>query len=508
MPDLSGKQMDVFNTTSRFTLVTGPRLCGKTIAVLHRIMRHAWETPEARFAIFSKTIKNAKAGVWADLVEGERSIMRQWEMAGLSSEHADFEITVPPKQDGATRVHYFKIRNYWGSESRIELHSLDYDGDVEKVVFGTRFSGIYFAELQNFKDPKIFQSTKLQLRMTHLDYAQHIWMADTNPPEEGPDHFAFKLWFEQLEPEKYQKAPEDPTKPPPLVDKEFLKEFKRIDFTLDDNPYLDPRQKAELKATYAYDPEGYDRFVLGIWTKGLGNASKHFGLVFKRDIHVYGNISSPNQEDWEYLNPLPDCPQLFVGWDIGEENHAVAFLHRRLLDDGRSSWDLIDEIVSLGERISTEELTEMVMDKMEAIEKLLGRKVPWTHWSDTSAYKIRSNVGSDRMDALVVERTSDGEIVLQPAEACKRSHGLRHRVRLIRQLLSENRLLVSAHCVHAIDMLANLPRGSKDVDFVPRTHRLKHIFDAMTYCIYSEMLSELEIGNQSVPEVGARLISV
>lgn len=491
-PRLSPKQTEVFNARTRYTLVSGPRYSGKTIGVLHKILRHAWETPDARVAVFAKTVKNAKSGAWADLTG---PIINEWFQSGLCSDFADFEYTVPPKIDGATRMHYFRIRNYWGTESEVQLHSLDFDGDVEEKLFATRYSLIYFSELQHFSDPRIFRAAIQQLRMPGLRFDQHMWIADTNPPDDGPEHFAYQIWFIERE---MQDHP----------DPEFQKDLGLIHIALEDNIYADPKAVAALKATYRFDPEGWDRFILGKWTHTAGHADKHFSLVFRPEIHVIGNAEGTDRGNWEYLLPQPDIAELIAGWDLGHSNHAFQILQRRFNEFGKSEWDVLDELVSVNEKVYVDEFALAALEKIEELEKLLGRPVRWRHWSDTSAFRFNAG-GTDDMDAATVERISRGKIRFISALAAKGPGSVRKRVQLFRQLLGENRIFLSAHCFKTRQMFEQLRRGKKELDYIMRGDENKHPFDSLSYAIYSEMLEDLE--EQSARETlvsGPRVLSV
>lgn len=488
-PNLSPKQFEIFNCSKRLTIVSGPRLCGKTTAVEHRVIRHAWFTPKARVAIFCKTIKNAKSGVWADLIE---TVVPEWLAANLTSQDGfDFEYTVEPKVDGATRTHFFKIRNAYGSESTVQLHSLDYDGDVESAVFGTRFSLIWFSELQHFKTREVLDSTKLQLRMPGLAYEKHQWIGDTNPPEEGPEHWAYKIWFTELE---------DVDHP----DKDYQKQLCRIECTLDDNPFLDARQVSELKSTYRHDPEAFDRFVLGKWTFAAGHSEKHFSAQFKPRQHVIGTTDPQSEADWEYLNPTVNCQQLICGWDLGDTNHSAHIVERIVMPDGRLQWHILEELVSIAEEVTIEEFTIMFLELMDGIEERLGHPVAWKHWSDESAWRFRAG-GAESMDALTVEKASNGRITLMSAQDAKKPGCVRKRVDITKQLLVENRLFVSAHCKATIAMFKNLRKGKKPTQFVLPGNVHKHPFDSLTYPIYSETLEDLAFGVE--PVATTRLIS-
>src|SRR5688572_655656 len=79
-PAMFQKQVDVFNSQVRALLVPGPRLSGKTQAVLHKVCRHLYETPGARVGMFCRTLKAKDGGTWSLLT---KSIIPQWIKAGV-----------------------------------------------------------------------------------------------------------------------------------------------------------------------------------------------------------------------------------------------------------------------------------------------------------------------------------------------------------------------------------------------------------------------------------------
>lgn len=499
-PPLFPKQFEVFNARERYLLVTGPRVSGKTIAVLHRIVRHAWEVNHARIAIFAKTIKSAKAaGPWAELTD---SVIPVWQAANLGSPYADFEYTKEEISEGATRMFFLRLRNYWGGESEIQLHSLKSDKEVEKKLLGTSYSLIYFSELQEFEDPAVFNVSQAQLRKFGVAYEDQMWIADTNPPESGPDHFAYDLWFTQIE-QKDHPYPDEQRK------------YRRIEFTIDDNLSLDAKKIIQgLKNTYKDDPEGWQRFIEGKWTRSAGHAGKHFSMLFKKNVHIIGE-ANPSREpsDWEVLNPSEKCQELFGGWDIGHSNHSFHIVERTFNEDGKPVWWILDEVVSIAEQVTVEEFGWAALEQIESIEKYMGRELDWIHWSDTSAFRHQSH-GTDEIDAATIYRISEGRIVFRWAARAKAAGTVRKRVEYLKRLLRENRLFVSAHCFKTVQMFNELRKGPTrdrryyERDFIARGDENKHPFDSLSYIIYSEMLEDLESEPDSTPDVGPRSIMV
>ncbi len=500
VPHLSPKQLAVYNCMSRYILSSGPRFSGKTRASLHRILRHAWEVDHARLAMFTKFKGTALSGVWP-LLTGP--IMKEWLAADICSDYGEFRYTIEPRELGAVRMQYFKIQNYWGGESEIQLHSLDYDKDVEKKMFSTEYSGFYFSELQHFQDKNVFYLTDDQLRMDGVPYDKYLWIADTNPPEESTDHFAYKIWFTL----KNGNPPEDAPDDEKAEFLQFQRELALFEFTLDDAIFADPKQISKLKAKYRHDEEAWNRFVLGKWTKTRGHGDKHFSSVFRPKVHVIGDISSPDRSEWEVLCPDSHTHELFAGWDIGKVNHAMAIAQKRLNEEGLTRWEFLDELVVIAEKVKVEEFTAEAIVKRDALEKFIGHEVTWRDWTDTSAFDWAKG-GTDEIDSEIVERVSMGRIRFVGATAAKRPGAVRKRVEKLRELLAANRLLVSAHCVHIIEMFQELRKGANELAFIARNQTQKHIFDAVSYVVYSEMLEDLEEDNSNEGVTGRRLVSI
>ncbi len=500
-PRLGQKQLEVFNCTQRYILSSGPRFSTKTTASLHKILKHAWEVNPARVAMFVKTKVTALSGVWPKLIG---SVIEEWFDADLTSKHgARFRYTTKPREMGAIRLHYFKIENMWGGVSEVQMHSLDYDGDVEKKMLSTEFTAIYFGELQNFQDPEVLWITDDQLRMDGVPYESYMWLSDTNPPRNATEHFAYKIWFDG----RLSSPPEEST---PLEKEEFY-EFQRqlalFEFTLDDaTGFVDPRQIAKIKAKYRNDPEAWDRFVLGKWTKSRGHGDKHFSSVFRPNVHVIGDINFLDKAEWIVLLPDSTTHSLYGGWDVGKVNHACVFAQKKLTEEGLTRWEVLDELVVLRDKVKVEDFALEAMAKRDALEKMIGHAVEWKDWTDTSAFDVYRG-GTDEIDADIVEDVSKGSIHFEAATAAKRPGSVRKRVEKIKELLSENRIYVSAHCEHMIEMLKQLRKGANEVTFIARGQSEKHIFDAFSYMIYMETLEDLEEVIEAKPLQGRRMIS-
>lgn len=530
-PKMFAKQFEVFNCSIAppdgseelslppTLLCSGGRMTGKTIAIVNRILRHLWETPSARAAVFSKTIKVAKdGGIWEDILDG----MREWCAAGLKGKNGQpFEYTSVdakknpgPRLDSQTRTISFKIRNWHGGESELKLFSLEHDHEVEAKVKSTRFSLMWFSELSLFGDRRVFDVSTLQLRMKHLKPWQHLWIADTNPHEDGEDHWIYKIWWKdriksspQIR-EELSKMPLervrmliDPTK---LEQQELalgrklnseetfelayhLKmawrdSLKLIEIFLNDNTMMDPGYRVKLISQYEDDPGEYARNVEGQWVKGHGNVGKHFADVFFEKLHIIG-ADDPTVGD---AIDLPgDTDQLITSWDTGGINHSAHLLERRIISE-RAFWMVHDEHVIIGEQVSTSEFALEMLRKMDGMEAFYRRMFHWTHWSDNSADVWRPS-GDGTTDAMEIEAATRGRVQLQMV--IKPKYSVRARVKMLRFLLKQNRIFIAKRCVRTIEMLYHCSKGKAENEFVLE-NQYKHPFDSLTYAIYMEAMRD------------------
>lgn len=487
LPNQSERGFEVFNCYKRAVLIEGPRKSGKSIAICHKVWRHLWETPGARVGVFAKTIKSAKdGGSWVDLTEVVGPEWINSGMVGITGMPIEYTTNngagVPgPKQDGATRTLYFRIRNMHGGESELLLFSLDNDHEVEQKVKNLRFSLIWFVELSNFKTRKVFDISLLAVRMVHLNYDLQQWISDTNPAIEGKDSWIYKLWHEERLQEEHPKPG-------------WQKGLHVIQFNLDDNPFLDPREREELEGTYANDPGEYDRNVLGIWTRGKGGIEKHFADLIVPEVHYV--------EDAIDVDPI--TRELIGGWDPGQVNHAFVIMEERLIN-GLPHYLILDELEIVGEQVSIEEFAYDCYQKMLALESFYKRDFIWEHWSDSTALDTyRSAI--DGYDASIILKATQGRVELMGADKPDGSVG--HSIKIIKKLLRERRLFIGKNCPRVINMLEELeqPNG-EDETTVDKHHSLKHIFDAVRYPIYMRIRGDLAFGTPKSSN-RSRLISV
>lgn len=485
----------------------GARLSGKTWATLHKIARHLWDTPDASVAMFSKTMKNSKeGGTWEML---HKVILKEWIKGGFGFNYTTINNEGYPgwKVDGTTRTPYFRVRNRFGGESECRLFSLDVVEDIDEKIKEQSFSMIYFSELDKFDSRKVLSVCTPCLRMPHLSFDQQQWIADTNPSEEGENSWIYDVWYRErvMSYDEYKEY--CIVRGLELVPEETFKSFQTglelIEITPEQNPRLDPRKLEELKMSCAYDPGLYARHVQSKWVYGDGDQSRHFRTFFKPDLHVLGNCSSMNDDDWEYILPTPNCIELATGWDPGD-THQAAVLAEVLLLGGRKHFSFLDELESHNQQLSLEDFTSEFMEIVEDLERTMGKTYMLDRsWTDISAIQ-KYSASADTFPYLQIEAAAKGRIVLRGAVS-RGSAGtvnVKVRVKLLKQLLVQGRVKISANCVGLQRMLRDLKKGRSRLDFVvPNVD--KHLFDAMTYLLIMECAEEF-LDNESQLSTGKR----
>ncbi len=509
-PNLFGKQWDIFNCRKLMLLISGSRNAAKSHAALHKIWRHLWETPGARFAVIAKSKGLAKGGgSWEQLTTHIAEEWLQSEMVGITDLPIAYttkngEGTYGPKEAANTRTPYFKIRNYYGGESECMLLSVDHDHEVGTKLKNKYFSGVYFVELSMFKDPKILSTSLQCLRLPHLKTPEGVpnpwfmWMADTNPDEDlGNRSWFYKIfyvdrnkseWFQEHEipdPIERQKKNEDAAF--------HYGSMEVIEMFYQDNPYCSRQEAITLEMSCDGDPALYDSWVLGKHGDAGKKRNKLFAGVFMKELHVIGGEPS-GQIDVHGLST-----SLISGWDMGGVNHAGVLLDKWPMNiRGRelSGFSVLDELVYIGKQLMIGDFGIEMHQKMIELDQINQRPYSWTHWSDSNAIDtFRPSSGT--FDYMEIRFATNGAINLQGVT----KPPVKTRISLLRRLIHQGRLFVSARCHHVIKMLLEAKAGEdSDKDPFDESDNLKHIFDALTYPLFMECFMELVEASSNKPK--------
>jgi len=458
--------MEVWDDPHRYLLVEGARRSSKSISILNTIVRHAVQWDGAEINILCKYLKKGENGAWKDLIR-RGGIMEKWIADGMTS------YVRPPGYAMSSKMPYFRLRTANGGVSEIQLNSLEYENDAENKFKDCRWSMVYVSEADSFDNRVVFDTLRQQLRSMTIPYERLKMILDCNPPEAGPDHWLYPLFFENDNPL-----------------------FGRIHFDIDDNIFLSDEEKQDLYDTYKWDPVLLARYYYGQWKKAT--VSGVFSDVFFSNIHIVGeefirppDLSPDSIDQMEILRPEDNCFMLESGWDLGDRDSA-AIIGSIRHTDGDIHFDILDEVVHLRELIGLDDFVEEFITKMDWQSYLAWsgkiKNVIWRHWADTSSLRHRMNLKGT--EALAVRQLSGGRINFRPA--FKGPNSIAMRKNLIRRLLHENRIYVSPLCSHVIEMFRAI-RSSKSMPIDP-TSPLRHIFDAVSYWISTALPHELTYG--------------
>ncbi len=379
----------------------------------------------------------------------------------------------------------------------MQLDSLVNEDEVEKRFKGKRFSMIWVTEMaETLRKRKSFDVLIEALRMPHLQPEQHTFLGDTNPSDEGEDSWMYQLWYMLMNDDDC-----DPEIQP------FRDQLALIEINIEHNPFLTATEIALLKGQYKHDPDLYDRYILGKWTRSSRNSL--FAAHFRAGRHVIGEAETPANPNPRLMVPEKECFELGTGWDLGVTNSAAVIIEkwRRKKRDGKEElvFKILDEHVIVGEDFPMSEFITDFWERMKFWEEFLGKDVIWQNWSDASAFNRKEPIAMKYHHEEVWDVT-DGAIRLQSAD--RRQGSVQRRIDLAKKLLFENRLLISANCPASIEMFKSIKKGSGVTNPIQRGSRHKHVFDAIMYYIGSELAMEIWGVSSSTPETSDKVISV
>ena len=485
-PDVSPKQKHLMQLCRKktgmmkFIGVFGTRLAGKSVSCQYAIADHLWNTKDASVLVLCYTAgAAATSGIWNELTE---KCLPEWIAQGFG-----MEWETEPKIHGATKKMFCSVTNKHGGVSKVELDSLDDEREVEKKYKSRYYSMIYWSEAGEFKAELSMTTLMMALRIQGLPDDEHVLLIDANPPDTGVDHFLYRFFYE------LRLAREEDCD---VADQMIKRCLHVTEWTMDDNPYVSDERKAIVRKMYEKNPEMYDRYVLGKWTKAVRDAL--FSDVFVPNIHVVGD---PNEKDPEVLLPADDCSELIIGLDAGSVNPVAYIIDKSFIEIGdgneASHFSALDELAFIGEEIQVSEFTELLMAKMDFWEQAIGHPVDWRFWADSSALNMKESI-ANRTVADEMFAVSDGRIRLIGVDKGKGSVG--NRIRLFRKILIQNRIAISTKCTRLAEMCQAIKRGKTEGTISAHsTH--KHPFDAFTYALSRECWDELQSKIRSVRSV-------
>lgn len=493
----------------KFVLANGPRYSGKTVGALHCLAEHAWLTNPCNITIvsISQTV-GLDSGVWVDLMDhvlaewiGTRSDGTPWagrDLAGYEIEggHFGMEWVEPPHILGATKKPVAKVLNCHGGKSTIQLDSLQNEAEVEARFKPRRYSMIYVPELSSFQFRNTFDTWTESLRMIGLSEKDHLFLADSNPPDDD-SWWMHDLWWDLLECPDSELAAwiEEHEQQMSVEDAQELKsELARLDITVPENPFADPKHVSLLRAKYSHNTDLYDRYILGKCTRTTTGSI--FAEVFRPNFHVVGEPETPMNKDPEMMYPEEECVELMTTWDPGSSTNWACQIVEKFNPrgdwaekyKGKPCFKVLDEVTCINEDVDAQAFIGEVLRKMKFWEGCVGRKVRWRHWSDQSVFSMK-DIESRKYYSEIIYDLSGGEIELQGAE--KGAGSVAAGLDLMRRLLWEERLWISAACKVTVDAIKAVKKGKSLLAPIMRGSPHKHPVDSLRYLLQSECYDEL-----------------
>ena len=259
-----GKQRDfILNSDYRINICHGSVRSGKSVGISIKFLQEILTLPRGNILMVGKTLSSLKRNVLNDI--------SLWVGAG------NYKVSFVKKE---AEIYGRKV---W-------LEGAVDDSSYEKIQGETLLCALC-DELTSY--PESF----FQMLMSRLSEKDAKLYASMNP--KGPNH-----WFRKN-----------------YLDRESDLNMRSWHFTLEDNPYLDPKYVEDLKKEYV--GLWYQRYILGQWVIADGS--------------VYSNFN----QDISCIDKIPDAKwkSLYIGVDYGQ-SHPTAFL--KIIQIGEKFY-IIDE---------------------------------------------------------------------------------------------------------------------------------------------------------------------
>ena len=508
-PDLSVTQLKAYRDRRLIVHLDGERGSGKSVLADNIIARHCYDTRNALVNIYV-VVKSAgkQGGIWEKLLSRERTgdgeplgILQKWEdEVGLEFEG--------PKNDGHTREQYCLITNRYGQKVRVTYKPIPPGESISGRTKGTEPSLVVIDEYNNTTRPenapqmisKVLEQLNRRKAERQTDDgkwepAHQQLILCCNPPEQGPDDPSFKLLFVDS-PKRAGRQPiavvdgdtaifvhnEDPM-------------IGRWHIPISENRWLDvDRYQETIQMEIAGDSTAEDRNIRGIWRKRTSGTGIFYGY-FNPDVHVkpaLTDVAGPTGR----LFPLIPEP-IVIGYDPGDVNNARVFMQPVLVgspDDYTLKWRIFDEMVSTDVFIGIDAKVRFLMERRLLWNRIMGYSFRFVDIADSQAitgfnrfndlgYEAKQHESISK-HLIATDQRFAGMSPIRMMSPDKSPGSVAERVKMLRDMLLAERIIVSRSCTRVIDMFAFLKRDTHagvEVDLKPRRSKHVHVFDAVTY---------------------------
>ena len=489
-PDLNERQKESFDSHARYVLAHGEKGSGKTIGLLHKVVRHCYENRNALGLILVKVKSMAtKGGAWDKLTA---HILPRWK-EGLGIEYSDV------KHD-AQHNEYLWVENLWGEWSMIVLISAPHADQLRQRIRGYEPSIVFVDELTSCDSIVYFNAVSAQIgRREGIDGLQQ-YLAACNP--EGPSHWVYKVWWEDCF---------------DLETGEWDDDFHKIHIPIQENVHNLPDGYLEnLSKVFRSDPIEKARMMHGEWIERPSGTSL-FVDIWNEQIHVYPPPGAPEVGSEKKppskarIQPKP-AHAFYVGMDPGATHNAFVFAQYLPTSTGMK-WVPFDEVSVIKKRITYGILIPIVLRRaafwMRSMTAKGSTKGPYSFpgivWvSDSSAFNqfrpgSKVGTGFDVLEIQKIAAVYAPKLGLPPVivvQAPKFDGSVISRTRICQDLLAQELIVVSSACRVLRTMFSKLEQKPQapgipfnpDNTLTPKRGPYIHIWDAFSYLLIMMVL--------------------
>ncbi len=487
MPDLNPAQAKLFFSEAKYILCWAEKFSGKTIACLHKVMKHCFENRNALAILLTKTGNMSKdGGSWHKLMT---DVLPQWEEGlgikwklGMDKQHNTF----------------VWVQNQYDEWSMIMDTSAPHPEQLRERFRGREPSIVFVDELTSCGSDEYFKAIAAQLGRRPMVEGAQQYIAATNPDD--PEHWVHQMWFGDGE-------------------KEPGPDFVNFYFPASENfRNVGEEYFKGLAEVYRNDDAGSAWMIRGEWIP-RPSGDGLFRDIYQTALHVQPLNEDGKPDFMRRLVCNPEYPMI-IGLDPGSVYNAFVF-QQWLPIELRQRWMIFDEIITIKKRVSYEHFIPAVMRRMRWWMDEAGRDMPFVWISDSSAFnQYRAAQGS--FDVLEIERIYEAhraKFKLAPLKikaAPKFNGSVVARTRLGQKMLADRDIIVSAGCTFVQKMFmmleAKKPKFGEPIDpeamLTPQRSDYIHCWDAVSYPWLAASLSPTAVqptlkGDQSLISAAA-----
>lgn len=481
-PDLNPTQKLMFDDPTVHILAYGEKGTGKSIGLLHKVVRHAYENENAEAIIITSSSRTGAEGPWHKLVT---MILPEWKK-GIGLEYTDTQM------HHKTKDSYIWVGNRFGGWSKIMLITIQYGEQVLPRIRSIEPSFAYIDELTDCDSRDYFDWISAQIGRRPNITGPQQWTASCNP--KGPSHWVYKVFFEVP-----GEDPEELENRKPIRDFNkggrgrgaYDKDYAVYHVPIEENRHrLPPGYIEKLEKIFLTDEIEAARMLRGEWIdKPSGEAI--FKDAFIETIHVVGDARK-NQG----ILPVVGVP-IIVSMDPGPVNFSIHMM-QLVIGKDKAKWHIFDELNFVGRREPYFKVIPALMRRMAYWQNVRNTTFSFECISDEAAFNQLRADGS--YDSAEIEKLSrqfvenHPELNLKPIrlKSCpKGKESVAARVRMVMDCLSQETIVISATCTKTIAMFRHLEskkekEGQYDplASFTPKRSAHIHSFDSMTYGMF------------------------